>query len=216
MGALRCAAVPRRRRAPCRLRAVRRDMVGAGRRLRRAAAHRDDHGGRLLPPRVVRAQRARRAARTRRNAVAVTTFEPAPVKVPDAVLHDLHERIDRTRWPNAIDGVGWQQGTPVDWLRPVVEHWRHRFDWRAVEAELNEWEPTATVVDGQRIHFLHARSSHDGALPMVLSHGWPGSVCEFLDVLDLLTSPDDPADAFHVVVPSLPGYGFSGPTSRSG
>jgi microsomal epoxide hydrolase len=146
----------------------------------------------------------------------VPTFRPAPIDVDEAVLVDLRERLDRARLPNQIEGIDWDQGTELGWLREVIAHWRHDFDWRAVEAEINGWEPTATEIDGQRVHFLHARSPHPGALPLLLSHGWPGSVVEFLDALRPLTHPDDPADAFTVVAPSLPGYGFSGPTSRAG
>jgi pimeloyl-ACP methyl ester carboxylesterase len=146
----------------------------------------------------------------------VLQLRPDPVQVDDAVLVDLRDRLTRARFPNQIDGIGWDQGTELDALREVVSYWRDGFDWRAVEAELNGWEPTATEIDGQRIHFLHARSPHPGAMPLLLSHGWPGSVVEFLDALRPLTHPDDPADAFTVVAPSLPGYGFSGPTSQTG
>lgn len=144
------------------------------------------------------------------------TLRPDPIHIDEAVLVDLRERIARARFPNQIDGIGWDHGTELHWLREVVTRWRDEFDWRAVEAELNAWEPTATEIDGQRVHFLHARSPHPGALPLLLSHGWPGSVIEFLDVLRPLTHPDDPADAFTVVAPSLPGYGFSGPTTQRG
>jgi microsomal epoxide hydrolase len=146
----------------------------------------------------------------------VLTLRPDPIHVDEAVLADLRHRLDRARFPNQIEGIGWDQGTELDWLREVVAYWRNGFDWRAAEAEINGWEPTATEVDGQRIHFLHARSPHAGAMPLLLSHGWPGSVVEFLDVLRPLTHPDDAADAFTVVAPSLPGYGFSGPTTRTG
>jgi microsomal epoxide hydrolase len=146
----------------------------------------------------------------------VPDLRPDPIHVDDAILADLHERLDRARWPNQIEGIGWEQGTELGWLREVVAYWRHQFDWRAVEAEINGWGPTATEVEGQRIHLLHARSPHPGAMPLLLSHGWPGSVVELLDVLHPLTHPDDPADAFTVVASSLPGYGFSGPTSVAG
>jgi microsomal epoxide hydrolase len=146
----------------------------------------------------------------------VLTLRPDPVAVDEAVLTDLRDRLDRARLPNQIEGIGWDQGTELGWLREVIAYWRNGFDWRAVEAEINGWEPTATEVDGQRVHFLHARSPHPGALPLLVSHGWPGSIVEFLDALRPLTHPDDPADAFTVVAPSLPGYGFSGPTSQAG
>lgn len=150
----------------------------------------------------------------------MTTFHDAPVDVPDAVLADLRQRLERARLPNQLDGAGWTMGTELGYLRALLDHWRDGFDWRAQEARFNALGPTATVVDGQRIHLLHARSPEPGALPVLLAHGWPGSVAEFLDVIGPLTDPRaygaDPADAFHVVAPSLPGYGFSGPTSTPG
>ena len=136
--------------------------------------------------------------------------------MPDAVLADLHDRLARTRLPNAVAGVGWEQGTERDLLVALLDHWRERYDWRAHEARLNAVPQLVTEVDGQRIHLLHARSPHPGATPLLLSHGWPGSVVEFLDVLGPLTDPPDPADAFHVVAPSLPGFGWSGPTHEPG
>ncbi len=111
-------------------------------------------------------------------------------------------------------------GTELGYLETLLAYWKDAFDWRAQEARFNAFEPTATEVDGQRIHFLHARSPEPNALPLLISHGWPGSVTEFLDVLGPLSDPrahgGDPADAFHVVAPSLPGYGFSGPTQEQG
>ena len=143
-------------------------------------------------------------------------IEPFRIEVGDDVLDDLHARLARTRLPNAVDGIGWEQGTDRDFLVALVEHWRDGYDWRAQEARLNSWEHGRMVVDGQPIHFVHARSPHEGALPLLLVHGWPGSVVEFLDVLPLLTDPPDPRDAFHVVAPSLPGFGWSGPTTERG
>ena len=147
-------------------------------------------------------------------------FTPAPVDIPEAVLDDLRERLARTRLPNQLAGVDWQMGTELGYLETLLAYWKDTFDWRAQEARFNAFEPTATEVDGQRIHFLHARSPEPNALPLLISHGWPGSVTEFLDVLGPLSNPrahgGDPADAFHVVAPSLPGYGFSGPTHERG
>jgi microsomal epoxide hydrolase len=148
--------------------------------------------------------------------MAVHDLRPDPVSVDQGILDDLAHRLDRARFPNQVEGAGWDQGTELGWLRDVVGYWRTSFDWRAVEAELNRWDPTACVVDGQRIHLLHARSPYPDALPLVLTHGWPGSVVEFLDAMGPLTNPDDPADAFHVVAPALPGYGLSGPTTQPG
>ena len=147
-------------------------------------------------------------------------FSPSPIAVPQPVLDDLHERLARTRLPNQLAGVDWQMGTELGYLETLLAYWKDTFDWRAQEARFNEFEPTVTEVDGQRIHFLHARSPEPDALPLLISHGWPGSVTEFLDVLGPLSNPrahgGDPADAFHVVAPSLPGYGFSGPTLERG
>lgn len=143
-------------------------------------------------------------------------MEPFTIAVPDAVLDDLAERLARTRLPNAVDGIGWEQGTDLDLLTELVAHWRDGYDWRAWEARLNRWGHVVTEVEGQRIHALHARSPHPDALPLLLVHGWPGSVVEFLDVVGPLTDPPDGGDAFHVVAPSLPGFGWSGPTTERG
>ena len=147
---------------------------------------------------------------------SVTALEPFVVEVPPGVLTDLAERLRRTRFPNEISGIGWQQGMPLDYLGEIVRYWLDAYDWRAHEARLNRYQQFVTTVDGQRIHFLHIRSRHQAAIPLFLTHGWPGSVAEFLDVIDPLADPADPADAFHLVVPSLPGYGFSGPTAETG
>jgi epoxide hydrolase len=146
----------------------------------------------------------------------VAALEPFLIDVPADVLSDLTERLRRTRFPNEVAGIGWQQGMPLGYLREIVRYWLDRYDWRVHEARLNRYQQFITTVDGQRIHFLHVRSPHDSAIPLFLTHGWPGSVVEFLDVIDPLTDPDDPADAFDLVVPSLPGYGFSGPTTEAG
>ena len=125
-------------------------------------------------------------------------------------------RLARTRWPDELPGVGWDYGVPLDYVKELAEHWRTGYDWRAWEARLNEYPQFTTTIDGQNIHFLHVRSPEPDALPLILTHGWPGSIVEFLDVIGPLTDPrahgGDPADAFHLVIPSLPGYGFSGPT----
>lgn len=152
--------------------------------------------------------------------MAPDAVERLVVHVDDAVLDDLAERLARTRFPDQIPGTGWEYGTPVDVLAPLVEHWRNGYDWRAREAELNLLDHCITVIDGQPFHFVHARSPHEAALPLLLVHGWPGSIVEFLDVIPRLTHPEefggDPADAFHVVAPSLPGYGFSPPPTEPG
>ena len=149
-----------------------------------------------------------------------TELRPFRIEVPQAALDDLRERLARTRWPDELPGVGWDYGVPLDYVQRLAEYWRDGYDWRAWEARLNAYPQCTTEIDGQRIHFLHIRSPEPGALPLVLTHGWPGSVVEYLDVIGPLADPrahgGDPADAFHLVVPSLPGYGFSGPTHERG
>ena len=137
--------------------------------------------------------------------------EPYRVAVDDAVLDDLRRRLELTRFPDAIPGTGWEYGTPIDEIRALVEHWRDGYDWRAQEARLNEVDQFVTEIDGQRIHFVHAQSPRADALPLLLVHGWPGSIVEFLDVIPRLTDA-----GFHVVAPSLPGYGFSDPPREPG
>lgn len=148
------------------------------------------------------------------------TPTPYTIAVPDEVLDDLHRRLDHARWPDQSPGEPWSFGIPVREVQAAVDHWRHRYDWRAREAAMNAWPHFLTEVDGEQVHFVHVRSRHDDAVPLLLTHGWPGSFVEFLDLLGPLTDPTahggDAADAFHVVVPSIPGYGFSGPTRTPG
>ena len=147
-------------------------------------------------------------------------IRPFRIEIPQGDLDDLLDRLDRTRWPDEIPGAGWDRGVPLGYLKELAEHWRTSYDWREHEAELNGFPQFATTIDGQNVHFLHVRSPEPGAFPLILSHGWPGSVVEFLDVIGPLTDPrshgGDPADAFHLVIPSLPGFGFSGPTREPG
>ncbi len=150
----------------------------------------------------------------------MSQIEPFEIAVPDEVLDDLTDRLGRTRWPDQIPGSGWDYGIDREYLQDLCAYWRDEYDWRAHEARLNAFDQFVTEIDGQRIHFLHARSPEEGAMPLLLSHGWPGSVVEFLHVIDPLRDPaahgGDTADAFHVVAPSLPGYGWSGPTVDRG
>lgn len=140
--------------------------------------------------------------------------------MPQADIDDLHERLDRTRWPSASPEPGWARGIPLEYLRELAEHWRRRYDWRAHESRLNEFPQFTTTIDGQVVHFAHVRSPEPDATPLLLLHGWPGSIVEFVEILGPLADPrahgGDPADAFHVVAPSLPGYGFSTPLSGPG
>jgi pimeloyl-ACP methyl ester carboxylesterase len=137
-------------------------------------------------------------------------IRPFRVEVSDAVLDDLRDRLARTRWPDQIPGSGWDYGTDLAYLQDLCAYWETKFDWRAQEDRFNRWPHFLTDIDGQQIHFIHARSDDPNALPLIMSHGWPGSVSEFLDVIEPLR------ESFHVVVPSLPGYGWSGPTTQSG
>jgi epoxide hydrolase len=145
---------------------------------------------------------------------------PFRIETPDDVLDDLRERLRRTRWPETETVDDWSQGVPLAYLQDLCTYWADGYDWRATEARLNAWPQAKVPVDGLGIHVLHARSPHPDAMPIVLTHGWPGSVVEFLDVLGPLTDPPthggDAADAFHVVCPSLPGYGFSDKPVRPG
>ncbi|MGC4788109.1 epoxide hydrolase family protein [Micromonospora sp. DT178] len=147
-------------------------------------------------------------------------MRPFRIDVPQADLDDLHRRIDQTRWPDEIPGVGWDRGVPLGYLRELAEYWRDSYDWRAAEARLNAYPQFVTEIDGVNVHFLHVRSAEESATPLILTHGWPGTVAEFLDVIGPLTDPvahgGDSADAFHLVIPSIPGYAFSGPTGQVG
>lgn len=136
--------------------------------------------------------------------------EPTTVSVPESVLNDLRARLARRRLPNQIVGIGWEQGTDRDYLERLLSHWRDRYVWRETESRLNSYPQFVTAVDGQRIHVIHTRSDNPAAVPLLMTHGWPGSVLEFLDVLGPLSTD------FHVVTPSLPGFTFSGETSERG
>jgi epoxide hydrolase len=148
-------------------------------------------------------------------------IEPFTARIPQAEVDDLHHRLAMTRWaperpPGTEDGA---YGVPLSRVRRLVSRWE-KFDWRRWEDRLNAYPQFRTSIDGQPVHFLHVRSAVPGALPVVLSHGWPGSVFEYIDLIDRLTDPaahgGEPADAFNVVLPSLPGYGFSGPARGPG
>ncbi|PZG02728.1 epoxide hydrolase family protein [Micromonospora deserti] len=144
---------------------------------------------------------------------------PFRIDIPQEQMDDLARRLAATRWP-VLPEVGWSRGVPVARLKDLAEYWRTGYDWRAHEAALNRIPQYVTEVDGQRLHFLHVRSPEPDATPLMLLHGWPSSFLEFLDVIDPLTDPrahgGDPADAFHLVIPSLPGFGFSAPLAEPG
>jgi epoxide hydrolase len=147
-------------------------------------------------------------------------IHPFRLDIPEADIDGLHHRLDETRWPQPLPGDGWDTGVPMAWLHELADYWRRGYDWRAAEREINKVPQFTTVIDGQLIYFLHIRSPESDALPLILTHGWPGSVVEFLDVIGALTDPGahgaDRRDAFDVVIPALPGFGFSSPISESG
>jgi len=150
----------------------------------------------------------------------VSDVQPFRIDIPQADVADLRARLARTRWPDQLAGVGWEYGIPLDYVRDLAEYWQTSYDWRLHERRLNEFPQFTTVIDGQRVHFVHVRSAEPSAIPLIVTHGWPGSVVEFTGVIGPLTDPrahgGDPDDAFHLVVPSIPGYGFSGPTHERG
>jgi epoxide hydrolase len=147
-------------------------------------------------------------------------ISPFRIDIPQASLDDLKDRLRRTRWPDELPGVGWDYGVPVGYLKELAAYWRDRYDWRREEAKLNSLPQFTTTIDGQKVHFVHVRSREENAFPLIITHGWPGTFVEFLRIIGPLTDPSahggDPADAFHVVAPSLPGFAFSGPTHERG
>jgi pimeloyl-ACP methyl ester carboxylesterase len=144
----------------------------------------------------------------------MSDVRPFRIAVPEAEITELRSRLDATRWPEAQTPADWSQGVPLAYAQEFCRYWGHDYDWRARETRLNAFPQFMTTIDGLDIHFIHARSPHDGARPIIITHGWPGSVVEFVKVIRPLTHPEEhggtAADAFHVVCPSLPGYGFSG------
>ncbi len=149
-----------------------------------------------------------------------TQIRPFRIDIPEADLVDLRDRLARTRWPDELPGVGWSRGVPLAYLQDLAEYWRTGFDWRMQEAALNEFPQYVTAIADQNIHFLHVRSPQPDATPLMLLHGWPGGLVDFLDVIEPLSDPGahggDPADAFHLIIPSLPGFGFSTPLAGPG
>ncbi len=146
--------------------------------------------------------------------------EPFRIAVPDSVLADLRERLARTRFPDEVPGSGWGYGTDLSYMRELVAYWRERYDWRAAETRLNALPQFRAAVGGLDVHFIHQRGKGPKPLPLIITHGWPGSVAEFVKIIGPLTDPaahgGDPADAFDLVAPSMPGYGFSGHPTEPG
>lgn len=148
------------------------------------------------------------------------SIQPFRIDIPQAQLDDLFARLASTRWPDELPGVGWSRGVPLGYLKELAEYWRITFDWRAQEAALNAVPQFMTTIDGQNIHFMHVRSPEPEAMPLVLLHGWPCGIVDFLDVIGPLSDPRAhggvSADAFDLVIPTLPGYGFSTPLNGPG
>jgi epoxide hydrolase len=155
-----------------------------------------------------------------RSASADPTVRPFQINVPQEELENLRERLAHTRWPDELPGAGWDYGVPLHYIRDLAAYWQTSFDWRAREATLNAIPQFTTTIDGQSIHYLHVRSPEPDALPLVLTHGWPGSVAEFLEAVGPLSDPrshgGESSDAFDLVIPALPGFGFSEPTKEKG
>ena len=149
--------------------------------------------------------------------MAVTPFK---VDVPDATLQDLKDRLARTRWPDEIPGSGWDYGSSLDYIKELVEYWRTKFDWRSQERLINSFSHFKADVDGLGIHFIHEKGKGPNPIPLVITHGWPSTFFEMYKIIPMLSDPGshggDPADAFDVVAPSLPGYGFSDATDKRG
>ncbi|MCQ6561263.1 epoxide hydrolase family protein [Paenibacillus mendelii] len=147
-------------------------------------------------------------------------IRPFRMETSQAELDDLNNRLALTRWPDEISGAGWNYGTPLSFVKEMTAYWRTSFDWRKQEARLNEYPQFTTTIDGANVHFFHITSPEPTAMPLMLIHGWPGSPVEFLDLIGPLTDPasygGDAADAFHLVIPSIPGFGLSGPTTEAG
>ena len=151
---------------------------------------------------------------------ALTLVRPFTVSIPDSEIDDVKQRLARTRWPDPETVGDWSQGVRVENARSLVDYWERGYDWRRFESELNRFPQFLTKIDGLDIHFIHVRSKNPGAMPLILTHGWPGSIVEFLKLIGPLTDPvsfgGDAADSFDVVVPSLPGFGFSQKPTETG
>ncbi|RUS45238.1 epoxide hydrolase family protein [Cohnella sp. AR92] len=153
-------------------------------------------------------------------AASPNAIYPYRIETSQASLDDLQHRLALTRWPDELPGSGWSYGVPLNFVKEMAEYWKNTFDWRKHEQRLNEIPQYTTTIDGAHVHFFHVQSPEPNATPLLLIHGWPGSPVEFLDLIGPLTDPSsyggDAADAFHLVIPSIPGFGLSGPTTEAG
>jgi pimeloyl-ACP methyl ester carboxylesterase len=150
-------------------------------------------------------------------ASAVQAVIPFRAHVPDRVLFDLGRRLAQTKWPDQLPGTTWEYGADIKKVRELADYWQHNYDWRKAERRINRFQQFTTEIDGQKIYFIHERSSRADAIPLMLIHGWPGSIAEFLGLIDPLTRPKNSnLPAFDVIIPALPGFGFSGPTRSRG
>jgi pimeloyl-ACP methyl ester carboxylesterase len=151
---------------------------------------------------------------------SANAIRPFRIRVPEIDLAELRQRLTNTRWPDELPGVGWDYGVPLPYVRRLTTHWHDGYDWRAWETKLNAYPQFTTTIDGQNVHFFHVRSPEPHARPLILTHGWPGTFVEYLDVIGPLSDPRahglDPTEAYHLVIPSLPGFGFSGLTMERG
>ena len=146
-------------------------------------------------------------------------ISPFKISVSDKVIDDLKHRLQLTRWPDEV-GDSWKYGTDLNYLKSLVGYWLTEYDWRAQEAQLNQLDQYQTIIEDRKLHFIHQRSTHETAIPLLMTHGWPGSIAEFTKIIPMMTQPEnygaDPQDAFHMICPSIPGYGFSDPATEPG
>lgn len=146
----------------------------------------------------------------------MTSIKPYKIAIPQKQIDDLYRRLETAIFPSEVEHAAWNYGPTRSYIEKMMHHLQHDFDWRKAEAAINKLPQFITEIDGQKIHFLHVQSDRKDATPLLLIHGWPGSIIEFLDVVEPLVNPADDQPAFHVVIPSLPGFGFSGPTTKPG
>jgi pimeloyl-ACP methyl ester carboxylesterase len=147
---------------------------------------------------------------------AQDAIHPFHLSIPQSTLDDLQTRLRTARWPHKEPVTDWSQGVPLSAIQDLCSYWETKYDWRRCEALLNSYPQYTTSIDGVEIYFLHIRSKHQDALPLLITHGWPGSVLEFRHVIEKLVDPEETEDAFHLVIPALPGYAFSGKPEQTG